>query len=113
MRTIDFAVDTQLKKWNYECKKSGIEYVDFELIRIYCRFVEIKALSKTDHKLCQDAILEMRMGDLAAILQGSMDRFQSNLSDSLSKEKGNEYLSQAMKSIVANIQLRLNSSLEE
>lgn len=113
LRTIDFAVDTQLKKWNYECKKSGIEYVDFELIRIYCRFVEIKALSKTDHKLCQDAILEMRMGDLAAIMQGSMDRFQSNLSDSLSKEKGNEYLSQAMKSIVANIQLRLNSFLEE
>ena len=110
---IDFSVDSQLKKWNYVCKKSGIGYIDFELIRIYCRFVEMNALSETDHELCQNSILNMHMSELAAILQGSMGRFQSILSDSLSQEKGKEYLRQAMKSIVSNIQMRLNSLLEE
>lgn len=113
LRAIDFSADSQLKKWNYVCKKSGIAYIDFELIRIYCRFVEMNALSDADHESCQHAILDMQMSELAAILQGSMDRFQSNLSDSLSQEKGKEYLRQAMKSIVANIQMRLNSLLEE
>lgn len=37
----DFSVDRQLKKWHAECKKAGIAYIDFELIRIYRRYVDL------------------------------------------------------------------------
>ncbi len=113
LRTIDFATDTLLKKWNYECRRSGISFVDFELIRIYRRFVDLSALSEADHELCQIAILKMCMSELAAILQRNTDCFQSILSETLSQEKGSEYLKKAMNTIISNIQLRLSSLLED
>ena len=46
---VDFSADKQLKKWDFECRNSGITYVDFELVRIYCRFVALGVLHEADH----------------------------------------------------------------
>ena len=73
----------------------------------------MNALSDNDHNLCQRAILKIDMNTLAAILHKNVSIFQSNLSNSISQEKGQEFLKQAMKAIIKNIQLRLNSLLEE
>ena len=113
LKEIDFSVDAQLKKWDSECKQSGITFIDFELIRIYRRFVEMNALSDTEHELCQNAILRMSMSNLATILQNNIHQFKDKLSAYITKEKGQEYLNRAVKAIVTNIQLRLNGLLEE
>lgn len=110
---IDFCADVQLKKWDHECRKCGIAYIDFELIRIYRRFVETNSLSIVDHERCRKTILEMDMSALAAILHNNISQFQVNLCKGITREKGQEYLKQAMKAIVNNIQLRLDSLLEE
>ena len=106
---IDFSVDRQLKKWHAECKKSGIAYIDFELIRIYCRYVDLGVLSSSDHEKCYQAILKMNMNELATILQGNLNSFSSRIGENLNQEKGQAILKLAAKSIVSNIQMRLSS----
>ena len=112
IRTNDFLGDKQLKKWHAECKKSGITYIDFELIRIYRRFVDLEILDEKDHQKCINAILEMNSNELASILQNRIDSFREIVLKTLSQEKGQEFLNHATKSIIDNIQLRLNSLLE-
>ena len=109
----DFSVDRQLKKWHAECKKAGIAYIDFELIRIYRRYVDLSILSGSDHDKCHQAILMMNMNELATILQDNLDLFSSKIVENLNQEKGQAFLKLATKSIVSNIQMRLNSLLEE
>lgn len=109
----DFSVDRQLKKWHTECKKSGIAYIDFELIRIYRRYVDLGVLSSSDHEKCYQAILKMNMNELATILQGNLDSFSSRIGENLDQEKGQAILKLAAKSIVSNIQMMLSSLLEE
>ena len=45
LHAIDFNADKQLKKWHDVCKKNGVAYIDFEMIRIYRRYVVVGALS--------------------------------------------------------------------
>ena len=110
---IDFSVDKQLKKWHAECKKAGIAYIDFELIRIYRRYVDLRVLSDSNHKKCRQAILNMNMNELASVLQDNLELFSSKIAESLEQEKGQAFLKLTTKSIVSNIQMRLNSPLEE
>ena len=109
----DFSVDKQLKKWHIECKKTGIAYIDFELIRIYRRYVELSVLGDSDHTKCRRAILNMNMNELASILQDKLALFSSRMLESLDQEKGQAFLKLTTKSIVNNIQMRLNSLLGE
>ncbi len=113
IKKTDFSVDRLLKKWHAECKKSGIAYIDFELIRIYRRYVDLNILDSENHENCIQAILEMNMNELAAILQRNLDSFSSKIVESLNQEKGQAFLKLATKSIVSNIQMRLNTLLEE
>ena len=41
----DFRADRLLKKWHDACVKSGMGLVDFELIRVYTRYLDAKVLS--------------------------------------------------------------------
>ena len=111
--SVDYSVDKQLKKWHAVCKKAGISYVDFELIRIYCRFVDLGVLCNEDHIKCQHAIIELNMNGLAAVLNQNIDLFASTMSAGLSHEKGQEFLKHATASIVKNIQMRLNALMGE
>ena len=110
---IDFDADKQLKKWHDVCKKNGVAYIDFELIRIYRRYVVVGALSEQEHELAKNAILQMNMSDLAEILNHNFDVFQQNIFNDLSEEKGQAFLKMTSKSILKNIQVKLSDLLEE
>lgn len=109
---VDFDVDRQLKKWHDVCKKNGVAYIDFELIRIYRRYVVVGALSDQEHKLAKGLILQMKMPDLAEILNRKFYAFQQNIYNDLSEEKGQAFLKMASKSILKNIQFKLSDLLE-
>lgn len=73
----DFAVDKQLSKWDLTSKKEGIGYIDFELIRVYRRFIDLNVLSEDEHEIAQKCILEMDMTELASILATHIEKFES------------------------------------
>ena len=113
MHKVDFAVDKQLTKWDAIAKKEGIGYIDFELIRVYRRFVDLKVLPATEHTKAQSCIMSMSMTELASILEAYIDKFESLLLATIDNEKGQAVLKKVTKAITNNIQLKLANFLGE
>ena len=108
----DYDKDKQLQKWNAVCKKNGIGYVDFELIRVYRRYVDVSALSSEDHTNSRNAIQQMNMTELAIILEKNFENFKANIAFRLSQEAGQEVLQNTTDTIFKNIQIKLAQFLE-
>ena len=113
LEKFDFAVDKQLAKWDVICKKSGVEYIDYELIRVYRRYIDLEVLNDNKHEQAKKSIKELKMVDLAQILYGSVDDFEQKLLSAIDSEQGQKLLSKVTKSIYNNIQLKLSKLLEE
>ncbi len=111
LQKVDFAVDKQLTKWDTFAKKDGIGYIDFELIRVYRRFVDLEVLPIDEHKKAQSYILSMSMTELASILGAYIDKFESLLLAAIDNEKGQAVLKKVTKTITNNIQLKLANFL--
>lgn len=109
----DYSADKQLKKWDEICKKNGILLVDFELIRIYRRFLDMNVLSHIDKEKASAEILDMNMQGLASILEEHFEAFEDSIIVRLSKEKGQEVLLDTSKTIFDNIQNKLIQLLGE
>lgn len=112
LSNIDYAVDKQLSKWDTICKKNGVEYIDFELIRVYRRYVDLNVLPETIHYDAVDKIRTMNMIELALILNQYESEFEKKLLSVIDMEHGTEILKKITKSISNNIQLKLFSLLE-
>ena len=113
LEKIDYAVDRQLAKWDVICKKSGVEYIDYELIRVYRRYIDLEVLNDNKHKKARKAIKELNMVDLAQIMYGCIDYFEQKLLSAIDSEQGQKLLGKVTKSIYNNIQLKLSNLLEE
>ena len=113
LEKIDYAVDRQMAKWDVICKKSGVEYIDYELIRVYRRYIDLEVLNDNKHKKARKAIKELNMVDLAQIMYGCIDDFEQKLLSAIDSEQGQKLLSKVTKSIYNNIQLKLSNLLEE
>ncbi len=110
--SIDFSVDKQLSKWDSICKKSGVEYVDFELIRIYRRYVDLDVLPQEAHNQATGFITSLNMVELAILLSDYREDFEKHLLSVIDTESGVEILKVISKSISDNIQLKLFNLLE-
>ena len=108
----DYDKDQQFQKWNVVCKKNGIGYVDFELIRVYRRYVDVNSLSNEDHVIGRNAIQKMNMTELAIILEQNFKKFKENITFGLSQEAGQEVLQKTTDTIFKNIQIKLAQFLE-
>lgn len=112
LKPIDYVVDKQISKWDVICKKNGVEYIDWELVRVYRRFVDLEVLSKEEHDAAAEAIAIMRMIDLGMILYKNLERFEMKLISVFDEEQGQKVLKNVAKSILNNIQLKLFNLLE-
>lgn len=108
----DYAVDKQLSKWDIICKKSGVEFIDFELIRVYRRFVDLDILPEPVHKIAAEHIRSMDMIELALVLNEYESAFEETLLSVIGSENGADILKRITKSISNNIQLKLFNLLE-
>lgn len=113
LEKIDYVVDKQLAKWDAVCKKSGVEYIDYELVRVYRRYVDIDVLDENKHEKAKNAIKELNMAELAKILYENVDTFKRKLFSAIDSEQGQKLLSKVTKSIYDNIQLKLSDLLEK
>ena len=113
LQKVDFAVDKQLAKWDAISRREGIGYIDFELIRVYRRFVDLEVLSEKEPHAAQKNILSMPMTELASILDVHMDEFESLLLSAIDNEKGQAILKKVTKTLTNNIQFKLENFLGE
>lgn len=113
LNMIDYAADKQLTKWDTIAKKEGIGYIDFELIRVYRRFVDLDVLPDDDHEAAKKYIMTMKMAELASILHAHIKEFESSLLAAIDDEKGQALLRKVSKTITNNIQLKLENFLGE
>lgn len=113
LNKIDFAADKQLTKWDTIAKKEGIGYIDFELIRVYRRFVDLDVLPAEDHEVAQKYIMTMEMTELASILHAHIKEFELSLLAAIDNEKGQALLRKVSKTITNNIQFKLENFLGE
>lgn len=109
----DYSEDRLLKKWNEASKKNGIDYVDFELIRVYRRFVDLKTLSDEDHQCARYAIEATNMSDLAYILNKHFSEFETQIFVAINSEFGQKILRNAMMAIMKNIKIKLSQILRD
>ena len=109
----DYSSDRLLKKWNEASKKHKIDYVDFELIRVYRRFVDLEILSKENHQFARYAIETMNMSGLATILNNHFAKFETQVIEAMSSELGQKILKDATKAIMKNIQMKLSQILRD
>ena len=107
----DFNCDKLLHKWATVCKSEGILYVDFELLRVYLRFVEAKALIGQVHQSAYQAILEMDMPKLALILNDNLASFEKIVLKNIEQENGHTLLKACVDTIFDNIQMKLSLNL--
>lgn len=107
----DYNCDKLLHKWAMVCKSEGILYVDFELLRVYVRFVETKALTEQAHQRARQAILEMDMPKLAVILNDSLASFEKAVLKNIEQENGQAILKACVDTIFDNIQMKLSLNL--
>ena len=108
-----FSPNKILMKWHGICKKNGIGYVDFELIRIFCLFVDLELLNPDERKKSINAIINMEMQELALILEVNLSEFKEKMDCCIEKEKGQSYLKNITKSIYNNIQYKLKDIVED
>lgn len=108
----DFDNDKVLSSWDGICKKQGITFIDFELIRIYLRYVKLSVLSPEVHDSCRTAIINMDMMQLGLLLENDFDNFAEKVKMMVDQEHGQAIIKKATNSIFVNIQLRLSSLME-
>ena len=112
LRDNDFDADKQFQRWHVICNKNGIGYVDFELVRIYRRYVEIEVLSANEHVVAQNAISEMNMTVLASVLAQNFDYFKEIIVTMNEEEIGQKLLENTSKAIFRNIQMKFSQFME-
>lgn len=104
----DYNADKQFQKWYITCKEIGVGYVDFELIRIYRRFVEVDAFDVCDHHIAQKAISEMDMLNLATVLKRNFEAFKQKIATINDQEFGQKSLSSTSETIFKNLQIKFS-----
>lgn len=109
----NYPIDKVLSKWNATCKLLGIGYVDFELIRVYKRFLELGVVSESDISKAKSAIETLNMVELALVLNHNLSAFREVVLQMIGNENGQKVLQHIVKSISDNIQLRLDYLLED
>ena len=87
-------------------------YVDFELIRIYRRFVNVGVFNKCEHQEARNAISEMNMINLATLLEQNFDVFKQKILTMNDQELGQKLLNSTSEAIFKNIQIKFSQFLE-
>lgn len=107
----DYNADKLLSKWSKTSIQMGICDVDFELIRIYRRYIELDVLAEHDHLNAKKAILGMDMSFLASILFEYLEKFRVSIQKMTKNEMGQDLLKKTAEVILSNIQIKLTSFL--
>lgn len=108
----DYDADRQFQRWHSICRKNGIGYIDFELIRIYRRYVDVGVFNEHVHHVAHMAIGEMNMQKLATILEQFFDAFKQRVVTMNDQEYGQKLLTSASEAIFKNIQIKFLQFLE-
>lgn len=109
----DFDADKQMAIWAKSSRKSLMLRIDFDLVRVYRRFVELNVFNEQDHKKAHQCILKQHMAELGQILNENMFRFEEKVQLYIDSESGISLIHQITKMIMKNIQLKIADVMSE
>lgn len=107
-----FFSDNLLKKWNKVCKRQGLGSIDFELIRVLKRYMDLCVFDEAQQAEARSLILAMDMPGLASLLHCHLDAFEKAVEQSVGSEQGQGIINRATRAILDSIQLKIDSLLE-
>lgn len=107
----DFDADKLLAKWSKTINKSAMIDIDFELIRVYRRYVELNVFDNENHKKARASIEATDMNMLASILSRYFNDFKAAVRDAIEEDIGKSLLNQTAKVIFKEIQMKLSDFL--
>ena len=113
LESVDFNADKQMAVWSRICKKFKIAYIDFELVRIYRRYILLESLPDDAHNHAKSAIMNMDMSSLVSALYEYLDLFREQLFSRIKNEKGEQIIQQTTDIILRSIQLKLFDATED
>lgn len=102
----DYEADKQFQRWDLVCKTNEIDDVDFQLIRVYRRFVEAGVLDGRSHRAAQKAILAMNRPGLVAVLEENFEAFRKRILAGKDPALGQRLLEDAAEAIFKNVQMK-------
>lgn len=109
----DYDIDKQMAIWSKICKKIGITYIDFELIRIYRRYIELDSLSENLHQMARLSIMNFDMKGLSAILDNQFPTFIKKFKACFEGEKGDYTLFRTSEIIGSEIKTKILNTGKE
>ena len=109
----DFDADKQMTTWSKSSRKSLMLKIDFDLVRVYRRFVELEVFDEQDHKKAHQSILKQDMAELGKILNSNMTGLEERIRLYNDNETGTALIHQITKMLMKNIQLKIADVMSE
>lgn len=109
----DFNADKQFVTWSKTAKGNLQVGVDFELLRIYRRFLDLNTLNDIDRKKAQQCILNRDMSVLGQLLLNNMEQFRQAVIAQVGSENAVAFINQVAATILYSVQLKLADFLVE
>lgn len=106
----DYDEDNQLIFWSRVCRNSTYSFIDFELIRIYRRFVELGVLPEKDHIAARISIRQLENENLSSILLNHLESFRKKCNELIEVELGKQSLFRSSEIICSEISYKLNQT---
>jgi len=108
----DFSRDDLLKTWAKAYDKDGTG-IDFTLVRLYRRYVELSCLTTDEHLNAQQAILSLNMDALRSILTDAFSAFQGAVREKTEHDVGKAVIAEVEEKLFTKLQISFFDLLEE
>lgn len=108
----DFSRDDLLKTWAKAYDKDGTG-IDFTLVRLYRRYIELGCLSSVEHSSAQQAILSLNIDFLRKILTDAFESFKSAVREKTEHDAGKVLISEVEEKLFTKLQISFFELLEE
>lgn len=109
----DYDADTQLATWSKATKKEGQQLFDFDLIRLYRRYVALDVLPSDAHSLAREAIRFGNTKILDSILNQHIKDFYNKINTCFEGELGEQSIRCKTERFYGRIQLKLSEIAED
>jgi len=101
----DFSEDKLLGTWVNAMRLNKAPLFEFELVRLYRRYVELGCLDDAAHLVARKAILELRGEGLREVLKDHYEAFEAKVLEASGDDHGEEVLRRAAQSVLEHFQV--------
>jgi len=113
LEEINYNAEKQFVTWSKSFPNNEQLPIDFELIRIYRRYIDLDVLNIYYQKSVKNAIKSSDMTTLSSILNRHLSLFSNKVNEKLEDELGKQLLIKTKNYIFNSIQIKLSDIMDE